>query len=1671
MRYYVFFDDACTSFSLPDECSSDSFDIEVFGQNLPTPETYTLALSDTLNFSITFSESTKGKGTVKAGLPLEVQFGKEYSVLNVTKGDDHVLFNQTTFTTPLGPTLSSVSIDWKSSDKKEVTLSLNGERMTSGAHNLTFHEMGQLTPLTLLVTVDTTTTGCGSEVIYGGTTLNYGTTYEVTSLTSDTLHFALTVSLRFTTPDEPSRLVKIASVDDVGFNSTTLTLSSRVLTVNEQYEMKVIGTPLSSSTSSSSLNSLHEATIKFTATSATENTVTLKLYPLEGADVKYGHSYCVDWLKVVGGGSILVETESCGFETPSEPIRLVTFWISGYDSTQVEVKFEMVGRELDTSAMFKVGLSISNALRHLVSMTFDSEKMKWEGSAILFPFNLSQLEYGQRYTVSSFCKDEETKELLFEANEITIEANPSRVTSMAFSSLSDDGKKGLFSVGGRNMKIDERYTIFVYETGTSVQKRIEVTMRTKEEGTGSGVLFSQMEGEIELDFGTEYEVVGVCDSSQLPILFEPNLRFETPSEPTRLVSFWISGYDANEKEVQFEMSGRVLETSAIFKVCLSFSNTVKHTVLMEFDLGRGKWEGSAILYPLDACQLEYGTRYTVSSFRRGDNATELFFEANEITICSEPSRLVKIVRVDDDGLNSTTLTLSSRVLTVDGQYEMKVTGTPLTSSSSSTSSLNSVHETTIKFTATSATENTVRLTLYPLEGAHVKYGHSYCVDWMKVVDGASILVETESCVFETPKEPKRVCSCTGAVLSKDRSQVTISLEGRALAEPLGSIWVSFDNTVWESLSMRRISETSCEADFLVGSTQNGTHLKYEGEYTVCLKPHETSTLLVDSGISVRIPASPSFTKVEFEFTNSLGTGCVAILAGKDLVVGTEYEVTLNTSHTLLIVVTSSSRAESSELLIGFEGSLAHSQNIFINSINPIVDESGLALTPSPFTGKTPARPNVNEMFVDTKTGQNDRRCGDYSNPFSTMDAAWKISQALKISHPTFSLLDSTSLSSPMTIESGMSVLIQNGTNSEPSLNIPTSAAESATSALIVVSSALLNIQNIDIVVGSSNPSFVLISALSSKMILKDGLMTIKSDSGGSRNEMEELCVWRTGLIELIETELNVTNNQFFSISQGAIAMRGGSLKIDGSIFRDNIPSNSPFASARRNIACSESGAIHIGSLAAGDGFKNTSSWISSDGCSIESTEVNPHSPLFIPTLSSDSTSKFDKKAKSFTLTIEGTTLIPCSMFLEVMEIGKDGTEGESTLIPLTIDSATSFTETKIVITIPGLSLNSLDNSLEWRGRLLFGQNQSTTNNFVIQQSSSGRFSQAVKDNMKWWIPLVIVLACVLLALILVVVLVIKHRNRKQTRKGLNEEPQELDQTEDKIEVLKDEGDIEDNQNSVHSVGQKQLNPALTFHDTSSHPSLQNTDKLPTSGGQAAVVIVGEDEFGRPKIEDGFVSPHNTLFDRLHRRKDTIELSIAQARLDLVKAVEKLLKLRPNALALRRLSPHWVLFSPSNSICFKMNEDTPSQPLTTVPTLSGAPKETEEGKRWAAPEEENCENGIDEQKVTVFRLGLILWEMTTGQVPFKETDAVTAQRQLGMGIVPRMDSVEPVELATLLLECLDLNPACRPSVESIVSRLESIGEGKKEDVVDLLDLPNRLPEQPESRQPDSHFQPE
>ncbi|KAK2960300.1 hypothetical protein BLNAU_4853 [Blattamonas nauphoetae] len=82
------------------------------------------------------------------------------------------------------------------------------------------------------------------------------------------------------------------------------------------------------------------------------------------------------------------------------------------------------------------------------------------------------------------------------------------------------------------------------------------------------------------------------------------------------------------------------------------------------------------------------------------------------------------------------------------------------------------------------------------------------------------------------------------------------------------------------------------------------------------------------------------------------------------------------------------------------------------------------------------------------------------------------------------------------------------------------------------------------------------------------------------------------------------------------------------------------------------------------------------------------------------------------------------------------------------------------------------------------------------------------------------------------------------------------------------------------------------------------------------------------------------------------------------------------------------------------------------------------------EVEKAERGYDEMNVTIIRLGLVLWEMETEQVPFAEQDAVTASRQIKAGVMPLIHNWEDAELASLVSEYLSLSPDDRPPLSDV-----------------------------------------
>ncbi|KAK2948757.1 hypothetical protein BLNAU_16292 [Blattamonas nauphoetae] len=197
---------------------------------------------------------------------------------------------------------------------------------------------------------------------------------------------------------------------------------------------------------------------------------------------------------------------------------------------------------------------------------------------------------------------------------------------------------------------------------------------------------------------------------------------------------------------------------------------------------------------------------------------------------------------------------------------------------------------------------------------------------------------------------------------------------------------------------------------------------------------------------------------------------------------------------------------------------------------------------------------------------------------------------------------------------------------------------------------------------------------------------------------------------------------------------------------------------------------------------------------------------------------------------------------------------------------------------------------------------------------------------------------------------------------------------------------------------------------------------------------------------------NTLYSMLH--KEHREIGKRGVGVQIVNGLKQVVANRGWSDVLTRLSSHWILIDTSGNVQLKLQMNASEaeqeaaemhpQLLQPLPNLEKTQNDTSrrtensekdktgmDGLRWRAPEVvAGGGSAVDGQKASVFSLGLVLWEIETGQVPFGELDAVNAQRQSATGIGPKMDSLKNEEFIALIHRCVSVDPKQRPSFSEI-----------------------------------------
>ncbi|KAK2944722.1 hypothetical protein BLNAU_20358 [Blattamonas nauphoetae] len=192
-------------------------------------------------------------------------------------------------------------------------------------------------------------------------------------------------------------------------------------------------------------------------------------------------------------------------------------------------------------------------------------------------------------------------------------------------------------------------------------------------------------------------------------------------------------------------------------------------------------------------------------------------------------------------------------------------------------------------------------------------------------------------------------------------------------------------------------------------------------------------------------------------------------------------------------------------------------------------------------------------------------------------------------------------------------------------------------------------------------------------------------------ESSDLCEWEKSLIEITNSTADFHQTEFTSVHFGALSVSDSIMTMTACVFSGNSPSNQQWPSLRRNIKCSN-GSISITGLGAGDGVSPPHHWIWTDECIVAKDEIAQHTTLFVPTLVvNESKSILDKKLKQYSVTVVGTTMIPCGLKLEVFEHNttKSNTDINSLEFEIPSLNPSKWTETELSFILPQSSLADL----------------------------------------------------------------------------------------------------------------------------------------------------------------------------------------------------------------------------------------------------------------------------------------------------------------------------------------------------------------------------------------------
>ncbi|KAK2947883.1 hypothetical protein BLNAU_17208 [Blattamonas nauphoetae] len=817
---------------------------------------------------------------------------------------------------------------------------------------------------------------------------------------------------------------------------------------------------------------------------------------------------------------------SITFTTPIGPPR-ITSVVCALNGKKDVVIVELTGAKLTSAGLPVVLKGTSNQIESSGGLFNVSSTKCFVTFSIGESESRTDVVFGGKYELLSV--GSESSSILVEAGLFIEVPHPPRITTLT-APLELNSNPFVLSVSGENLPADQNCTV----TLTSGHS-FSVSFSSPSAGTATVMIGRGG----EMQYNTSYTIKSVIrfvGGEDEHILF-PSTPFRTPLGPTlSSISCLFSTSSPDILNVSLSTERMPQE-----HVHLALKSNESPSKKVGIPIAPSKLSAGFVLVEVynESNTLKYGTEYSII-----DMTSEKITAVVLVSGFSTPPEPIRITSADcslgGDQQKSAIVSLTGVKLGGEKGFAIgvrKMEGSSL---------IGKEIELSGKLSGgSSSTTHTHSVLIFGTVNSLLSFGTKYQITRFEV-SGSVCVVDTDV-TFSVPAEPPRIVQVETRVLNCDRTKMIVSLEGRALLSRTGKVSLTKGSTTWESSSdVNIVDDTHSTAEFIVGKEETSDQLKYGEEYTLKGSWTESSGFHVEDGITIVVPFLWTFTHVEFLFSNTLHTGCFVILSGRDLIVGESLNVTLNSSLSFIATITSETKAQSTEQLIGWPTTLQHNTKYTITSIEATNPDDGEILFDPAISNTTGSLPDDVVLFVDCgSTSDSSLLCGDRKRPCSWIEDGWKIVEWIGISSLSISIIHNTTQKSQVRIGSDHEVVISSGPSTKPELFVSASSYSSSSlssemegEGMVEVVGGRLWIHQVDVVL-SDSPSLIFIRMVGGHLTMETCSLT--STSTTPSNSETSLCLWSGGAIVLGQATTTITTSTFSELSSGAINMKGGSL--------------------------------------------------------------------------------------------------------------------------------------------------------------------------------------------------------------------------------------------------------------------------------------------------------------------------------------------------------------------------------------------------------------------------------------------------------------------------------------------------------------------------------------------------